>query len=156
MARLSVFGALIFCLSGFGESLPVYLGNLHGSFLPSVTAREPFEFRPGTPGDCRRSEAGSVIFHTCPVQGASATIRGAQGTLTVVFDKVHAEYYSQQSGDVLRTFYLTGNWVDHSSGVPLTSAARLTLRQQRSNPNDIRGTFTLVDYDISGAVQAAP
>lgn len=154
MKVISVFGALILCLSGVADVLPTYIGDVHGLIMTALTTREAFDFHSGKVGNCVRKEAGKIVSYNCEINDASSQVVGAS-TISVVYKKLVVFYETINSGDVRQRFSLTGTWSEKTPKVVLQSAVRLELWNLKSKPQNIRGSFVLFDYALTGSIQAS-
>ncbi len=148
-------GGMFLSLSASAASLPVYLGEVKGVALSSLTTGDDFEFHPGTIGACTLNDAGTIQSYTCDVTGAQAVVRGNGKTISVSFTQVIAQYVTPNLSPQYRRFIYNGEWTERTEKATFNSKVRVELWHYNTSPQDIRGSFALSNYGVAESIQAS-
>lgn len=134
------------------DSPPNYLGQTKATVLTSLTTRGTVNVTPGTPENCIRTEASSLILYRCDVKGAVATYQDDKGSISFPYSRLVVMYKTYQ-GQLYREFTFFGDWKEKGP-VDLSSSTKLTLVVNALTPTSAYGTISLAGYNLAYPVQA--
>jgi len=146
---------LILCSQGLADLLPPYLPPVQGTLITSIFDRSSLALTPGQLDQCQETDAGDVVTYKCTLKNAGATVTDAvKGSMALNFPTMLLIVSSASDKGTCYDYYFSGTY--DSKAPTLHSETLLELFYYVSAPSVIRGTLKLVDFGVSGAIQASP
>lgn len=142
------------CLStlAFADGeIPEALGNVSGVVVNPFTESARFELTWAPLSNCRQSKS-DWRFYECDAKGAVVTLFAATGkTSKISFEKcfVMADDSPESQN---RQYIFNGIYTEEGGGLHATTQGQLVLSYKLSSPSDVRGRFTLKDYEVAYAL----
>jgi hypothetical protein len=137
-----------------GAKPPVVIKTAKGVAMDGLFDRPEIEISIGEIGNCDHQLTASLSIYTCPVTGASVSVKKEERVLTLAADKLRVLYY--QDG-TLHEYMLSGEYVEQTStGIALASTFNLQLHRGQKEMKKMRGILSVPKYSLEMGFQAVP